>query len=102
MPLLGPDRRVRTVRVTIGWKWEPQSRTYGNYGNANQWTVNAGLSSLARETAQNTNDARTDEGTPELIYSFIRLTGAARSAFLEAICWQGELGPHLAAMAESS
>src|SRR3954451_13280369 len=98
MPLLGPDRRVRTVRVTIGWKWEPQSRTYGNYGNANQWTVNAGLSSLARETAQNTNDAREEQGAPELVYTFIRLTGDHRAAFLDAVGWEDELSPHLGAM----
>jgi hypothetical protein len=40
------------------WQWETQSPAYGNFGNANQWTVNAGLVSLARESAQNTNDAR--------------------------------------------
>ena len=88
--------------MTAEWKWEPQSRTYGNYGNANQWTVNAGLGSLARETAQNTNDARNDDGTPELVYSFIRLEGPDRAAFLDAIAWHEGLAPHLAAMATSS
>jgi hypothetical protein len=102
MALVGPDRHARTARVTIGWKWEPQSRTYGNYGNANQWTVNAGLPSLARETAQNTNDARTGEGTPELVYTFFRLQGTEREEFLGALRWTEELAPHLEAMATSS
>lgn len=88
--------------MTPGWKWEPQSRTYGNYGNANQWTVNAGLGSLARETAQNTNDARNGSGTPELVYTFFRLTGDDRSRFLHAAGWTDGLAPHLEAMAASS
>ncbi len=45
-------------RLTVTWRWESQSRNYANYGNANQWTVNAGLASLASESAQNSNDAR--------------------------------------------
>ena len=51
------------AQLTISWRWETQSRNYANYGNANQWTVNAGLASLARESAQNSNDARL-EWTP--------------------------------------
>jgi hypothetical protein len=90
--------------VTVAWKWERQSRTYGNYGNANQWTVSAGLGSLARESAQNTSDARNKTGTPELVYTFLRLHGAERDAFLQALKWDGSrsLAPHLSAMAESS
>jgi hypothetical protein len=45
------------------WQWEEQSRWYGNYGNANQWTVNVGLSSLGREGAKTGDDARA-EGRP--------------------------------------
>ncbi len=59
----------------LEWQWERASRAYGNYGNANQWTVNAGMDSLARESAQNTNDARVDGEKAELVYTFVRLTG---------------------------
>ena len=57
------------------WKWATQNKAYANFGNANQWTVNAGLSSLARETAQNSNDARIDGQPADLVYRFIRLSG---------------------------
>lgn len=54
--------------MTATWCWERRSRNYGNFGNANQWTVNAGLSSLARESTQNSADARTS--TPaELVFT---------------------------------
>jgi hypothetical protein len=79
------------------WQWDKQSRTYGNFGNANQWTVNAGLVSLARESTQNSNDARAGSEPAELVYSFIRLTGTEREAFLSAVDWP-RLRPHLHAM----
>lgn len=83
------------------WKWEPQSPVYGNYGNANQWTVNAGLSSLARESAQNSNDARPDRQPAELVYTFVRLSGAARAEFEDALRW-ADLRSHLRAMGAAS
>lgn len=85
----------------LAWQWDKQSSTYGNYGNANQWTVNAGLASLARESTQNTNDARSEEN-PSLVYTFIRLSGEARSDFLRALNWSDELEPHLRAMSDES
>ena len=89
--------------MTATWRWEKQSRNYANYGNANQWTVNAGLASLARESAQNSNDARLDDGSrADLVYSFITLTGAARKHFEEAVRWHTELKPHLTAMAAAA
>jgi hypothetical protein len=81
------------------WKWDRASRSYGNYGNANQWTVNAGLTSLARESAQNSNDARFDDAPGELEYTFIRLTGEHKAAFEAAADWHSGLLPHLDAMA---
>ena len=84
------------------WRWEHQSRSYANYGNANQWTVNAGISSLARESAQNSNDARIPGPRADLVYSFIMLTGEARRTFEDAIRWNTELKPHLNAMAEAA
>jgi hypothetical protein len=81
----------------LQWQWERASRAYGNYGNANQWTVNAGLASLARESAQNTNDARGDAEQAELAYTFIRLTGDDREAFEDSMQWEG-LCEHLEAM----
>ena len=84
------------------WRWEEQSRSYANYGNANQWTVNAGISSLARESAQNSNDARIPGPRADLVYSFIMLGGEARKKFEEAIRWNTELKPHLSAMAEAA
>ena len=85
--------------MTVTWRWEEQSRNYSNYGNANQWTVNAGLSSLARESAQNSNDARLPGPGADLVYSFIVLSGEDRQRFEEAVAWHDELEPHLAAMA---
>ncbi|MEE3851782.1 hypothetical protein VZC37_15675 [Gordonia sp. LSe1-13] len=87
--------------MTLTWKWDPQSATYGNYGNANQWTVNAGMSSLARESTQNSNDART-EATPALDFTFHLLSGKHRKDFLNALGWKDELAKHLLAMSEES
>lgn len=84
------------------WRWEKQSRSYANYGNANQWTVNAGISSLARESAQNSNDARLPGPRADLVYSFIMLSGDARKQFEGAIRWDAELKPHLTAMAQAA
>lgn len=88
--------------MTVSWRWEEQSRNYANYGNANQWTVNAGLASLARESAQNSNDARIDGPRADLVYSFIVLSGEARQRFESAIRWESELKPHLTAMAAAA
>jgi hypothetical protein len=88
--------------LAVIWHWEKQSKSYANYGNANQWTVNAGLASLARESAQNSNDARLDGPRADLVYSFIRLTGDARIRFEEAIRWNEDLKPHLSAMADAA
>jgi hypothetical protein len=90
------------MHLTITWQWEKQSRRYGNYGNANQWTVNAGLASLARESAQNSNDARLDGPKAELVYTFTLLSGEARQRFEEAVRWHTELRPHLTAMANAA
>ncbi|BBZ03842.1 hypothetical protein MCHIJ_32790 [Mycolicibacterium chitae] len=87
--------------MTVTWRWEEQSRNYANYGNANQWTVNAGLSSLARESAQNSNDARLP-GPADLVYSFIVLSGDDRQRFEDAVAWHDQLEPHLAAMADAA
>jgi hypothetical protein len=84
------------------WKWDRASRSYGNYGNANQWTVNAGLTSLARESAQNSNDARFNDAPGELEYTFIRLTGEQKAAFEAAAGWHSGLLPHLDAMADAA
>lgn len=88
--------------MTVAWRWEEQSRNYANYGNANQWTVNAGLSSLARESAQNSNDARIEGPRADLVYSFIVLSGDSLRDFKSAICWDSELKPHLSAMAAAA
>lgn len=85
----------------LTWRWERASRSYGNFGNANQWTVNAGLASLARESAQNTNDARVSGVQAELRYTFIRLTGDRRRQFEDAVRWT-ELAGHLDAMGSSA
>ena len=84
------------------WGWEPQSKSYANYGNANQWTVNAGLSSLARESAQNSNDARLPGPRADLVYSFIMLSGESRRRFEDAIRWNAELKPHIQTMAAAA
>lgn len=88
--------------MSIDWRWKPQDRTYSSFGNANQWTVNAGMASLARESAQNSNDARIDGAPADLVYSFIRLTGVERDEFLDALGWTNSLEPHLRAMAQDS
>lgn len=84
----------------LKWQWEKASRSYGNYGNANQWTVNAGMDSLARESTQNTNDARTGD-SGDLTFSFIRLGSEQRRDFEASLMWP-ELERHLAAMASSA
>lgn len=82
----------------LRWRWPEQSLDHTSFGAANQWTVSAGIASLARETAQNSLDARTGRGPVELVYTLIRLTGAHRRAFEDAIRWDAELRPHLEAM----
>src|SRR4051812_41273650 len=59
------------------------------------------MSSLARESAQNTNDARGASPHAELAYTFLRLTGAQRREFEEAIGWR-DLLLHLEAMSAAS
>src|SRR4051794_11298665 len=86
--------------MTVTWRWERRSRNYGNYGNANQWTVNAGLSSLARESTQNSNDARC-QPQAGLVFTFIRLRGRERADFERALRWD-VLRPHLEAMGAES
>ena len=89
--------------MTVTWRWEEQGRGYANYGNANQWTVNAGLASLARESAQNSNNTHLeDEPTADLVYSFIILRGEKRRQFEKAVRWEDELKPHLKAMAAAA
>lgn len=82
----------------LHWQWPRQNPAYTDFGNANQWSVNAGLASLARETAQNSVDARLGTGRVDLVYTFLRLTGERRAAFERAIGWDSDLLPHLAAM----
>lgn len=87
--------------MSLGWKWEEQSPTDADYGNANQFTVGGGIDSLARETAQNSNDARLPEQRGELRFSFIPLSGDTRAEFERRIDWPN-LRTHLAAMAENN
>lgn len=82
------------------WRWRVQNGEYANYGNANQWTVNAGLTSLAREATQNTNDARVEDRA-DLVFTFLRLTGAARADFERAVGWE-DLATHLDAMGSAA
>src|ERR1700712_4788213 len=88
--------------VSAIWQWPKQDPTYATYGNANQWTVNAGLSSLARESAQNSNDARVDGPRADLVYSFIVLSGDSLRDFQDAMRWHSDLKPHLTAMADAA
>jgi hypothetical protein len=83
------------------WQWRRQDPAYANFGNANQWTVNAGMTALARESAQNSNDARIADAA-DLVFTLIRLTGERRAAFEDAIGWHETLRPHLLAMGESA
>lgn len=83
------------------WAWQPASRAYGSYGNPNQWTVNAGLDSLARESAQNSSDARLPGEAAEMVFSIVRLSGDARRRFEQALGWDEALRPHLEAMADT-
>lgn len=64
--------------------------------------MNAGLESLARESAQNSNDARLEGEDAEMVFSVIRLTGAEREAFEDALGWSSELAPHLRSMANGN
>lgn len=85
--------------VNLGWVWEQESPTYGAYGNPNQWTVGGGIGSLAREAAQNSNDARLPDQIAELRFTFVPLEGRARERFEEALGWH-VLRRHLRAMAD--
>lgn len=88
--------------MQLQWQWQRQRPTYANFGNANQWTVNAGMASLAREATQNSNDASIAPGSAELVFTFIRLTGEHRRAFEEAIGWSSHLRPHVHAMRDAA
>lgn len=88
--------------MALRWQFERQSPAHANFGNANQWTVGAGLTSLARETAQNSNDAALPGGAVEIVYTLIRLTGDDRRAFENALGWETGLKPHLDAMRAAS
>lgn len=86
----------------LRWVWQRESKAYGNYGNPNQWTVQAGMGGLAREAAQNSNDARIDDGLAQLAFRLIRLTGSDKTDFENALGWERDLRPHLEAMASES
>ncbi|MCL1800953.1 MAG: hypothetical protein FWG25_06285, partial [Promicromonosporaceae bacterium] len=92
------------------WRWQALDPAYGSYGNPNQWTVNAGIASLARESMQNSADARlktssagssSSAQSAEVVFSLIRLTGETRKEFENALDWQA-LREHLGAMAGSA
>lgn len=97
------NRRGKRDRVNdMRWQWRRQDGDYANYGNANQWTVGGGLGSLAREATQNANDARLPGDEPaDLVFSFIRLTGADRLDFEEAMGWR-TLADHIGAMGSAA
>jgi len=67
------------------WGWPALDPGYGSYGNPNQWTVNAGIASLARESTQNSADARLKDAPAKLIFSLIRLNGTERKSFEDAL-----------------
>lgn len=67
------------VGVVLRWQWRAQDPAYANYGNANQWTVNAGMTALARESTQVSKDARVPNQA-DLVFTLIRLTGVHRAA----------------------
>lgn len=87
--------------MNLRWHWGKASPEYGNFGNPNQWTLTAGLASLARESTQNSNDARLIGERPEIVYTLIRLRGEERAAFEQALGWS-TLQPHLSAMSEAA
>lgn len=66
--------------VSLQRKWHPASRSYGNNGNTNQWNVNAGLASLAPESAQKLESCATAGQHGELVDEPIRLTGESKAS----------------------
>ena len=87
--------------MPITWGWSPADPTHQTYGNSNQWAVSAGIQALARESAQNSNDARVDEQAT-LVYELIRLTGQKKAEFEQAIRFDDELLPHLQSMGHAA
>ena len=83
----------------FSWKWKAVDPEHGNYGNANQWAVGTHLGALVRESAQNSLDARLETGPATVTYTVVRLDGDDRRKFEQAVKWEQQLAPHLAAMA---
>lgn len=85
--------------MSITWRWSLADPTHQSYGNSNQWAVSAGVQALARESAQNSNDARID-AKATLIYELIRLSGDKKDRFERALRLREELLPHLESMGD--
>jgi len=77
----------------------PGAPRYGD--DPTKHTVNHDTESFVREVIQNANDQRLPNDDPvEVRFRFLSLSGADRSAFLDALGWQSELQDRLRTVAD--
>ncbi|WP_369199740.1 helix-turn-helix domain-containing protein [Streptomyces sp. PU-14G] len=90
-----------TAGLPVGWYHRPEHADRGReMGNAATFAFDADVGVLARETGQNSLDARlVDNGRPvRLRFTLHEITGEKLADFLAAVQWD-ELYPHYAAVA---
>lgn len=87
--------------MTIDWAFRPEPADKSrDFGNANIWTFRPDLDTFVREVGQNTLDVRVAT-TVQLRFRVIQLQGDELGDFLEALRWDTNLRPHIAASAVS-
>jgi hypothetical protein len=89
----------------LAWGWPRASKAFASFGSSAQWAIAADLDTVAREATQNSLDAIRATGGKfgdgELSFTVIRLVGAGKRDFLEALQWDG-VASHLEAMANAA
>ena len=82
------------------WDFRPAPRDGGrDFGNSNVWSFDPGLDVFVREVLQNAQDAATAaDGRVGVTFRLIRLRGADKRAYLQALRWEALRG-HLEAAA---
>lgn len=81
------------------WAFRPQPKDGGrDFGNANIWSFDPTVASVARETGQNVKDAQIATRS-QAVYRLIVLKGAELDSFLAALKWD-LLKPHLDASSQ--
>jgi RNA polymerase primary sigma factor len=100
MTAIGSPTEGAGPPATAVWDFRPAPRDGGrDFGNSNAWSFNPGLDVLVREVLQNSLDAAAaPDSRVEVNFRLIRLAGADKRAYLQALEWDA-LREHIEAAA---